>query len=548
MARFGLIGASYQSQSLNADCQMTLNWYPEVLEGGQGKAAMALYSTPGTKTFYALQGGPVRGQLEINGRYFAISGTNFYEGFANKTMNLIGQVKNDLLPASMVASPQQVLIASGGNLYVYWLQTMINSNGTVIGGVVPPTIPAGTFQQIPNTSFTLTSGLPGNPRMVEFMDGFFIVLLANSQTIYISSLFDASSWPPLQIIIVSVFSDNVNSIVVNQRRLWVLGRKRSTVYYDSGSASIFDVDPSGTIENGAAAIFGTTRLDNSVFWLDQDERGSGVVRRASGYTPMRISTHALEFALQGYPTISDCVAYSYQDQGHAFAVFGFPTAQKTWVYDVATGMWHERGYWNLNTSTFSAHKSQNHAFAFGKHLVGDPTSANVYEMAIPSTLGGGWDFVTDNGNPIKRVRRSPHISTENRWMFFNEVVFDLETGLGPQSYPPPPIIPVPVAPPQQGGIDPPLLDGSGNLRGPQLMLRWSRDFGHTWSNEYMLDCGQAGEYRKRVRRAKLGRARDMVIEISCSDPIGWRIVEGYLDADPGYKPTERLVRMYQKMT
>jgi hypothetical protein len=511
MSRFGLIGPSYQSQSPTADCQITRNWYPEILESGQGKSAMVLYSTPGTKLFVAVPGAPLRGQLEINGRLFAVSGTNFCEILANANVTVIGQVTNDLLPVSMVASPQQLLLAAGGNLYVYQLQTQI---GVAIGTGV-----AGQFNQVPNSNFSLPSGAVGNPGIVEFLDGFFLVLLQGSQTFYISTPFDASSWPGLQKIIVSVFSDNVQSFIVNQRRLYVQGRKRSTVYYDSGSSNILDVDPSGTIENGIASVFGNCRLDNSIFWLDMDERGAGIVRRASGYTPQRVSNHAIEFAMQGYPTISDCVTYSYQDQGHAFAVFTFPTAQKTWVYDVATGMWHERGYWNVNTSTFTAHKSQNHAYAFGKHLVGDPGSGNIYQMSI-----GLYD---DNGNPIKRIRRSPHISIENHWMFHSELVLDIETGLGPM---------------------PPLRDGAGNQRGPEVMLRWSNDYGHTWSNEYILDAGQAGEFRKRVRRSRLGRARDRVYEISVTDAIPWRIIDGYLIAEPGHVPQERLARQLAKVS
>jgi hypothetical protein len=531
MARYGLIGPSYASQSLNADCQVTKNWYVEQLESPYGKSAMALYPTPGTQTFVTLPGQPVRGngELEINGRAFAVSGPNFCEVFSNGTFNVIAQVLNDLLPVSMVASPQQLLLASGGNLYVYWLQT-------VTGGTNPQ--PAGTFIQVPAAQFTIpSSGAVGMISMVEYIDGFFLVLLKNSQAIYISAPFDASTWIVAglpQIIIVSVFSDNVVSIIENQRRLYVQGRKRSTVYYDSGSANIFDVDPSGTSENGSIAVFGVKRADNSIFWLDQDERGASVVRRMSGYTPVRVSNHAIEYAMQGYPTVSDLVTYAYQDQGHTFVQFNFPSANKTWDYDVATNMWHERAFFNQATGLYSAHKSQSHMFAFGKHLVGDPGSGNIYQMAIPvAAVGGGWNFATDAGEAlIRRERRSPHISTENHWMFHNEVVFDVETGLGPQ---------------------PPLLDGVGLARGPKLTLSWSNDYGHTWSNEYDLDAGQAGNFRSRVRRSRLGRARDRIYKIVCSDPIPWRIIEGYLNADgpgaePGYKPKQRLAATYGQVT
>jgi hypothetical protein len=526
LARFGLIGPSYQSQSVNADCQITKNWYVEQLEQPNGKSAYVLYPTPGTSTFATLPGTPDRGKLEINGRMFNVTGTNFCEVFADGTFNIIAQVLNDLLPVSMVASPQQLLLASGGGLYVFWLQT-------TAGGTNPQV--AGTFKQVPASTFTLPGGAQGIPIQVEYIDGFFLVLLKNSQTIYISVPLDASTWPPLQQITVTVFSDNVQSICENQRRLYVQGRKRSTVYYDSGGPNIFDVDPSGTSENGSVAIFGVTRADNSIFWIDQDERGSGIVRRLNGYTPQRVSNHAIEYALRVLAktsTISDCVTYAYQDQGHTFVQFNFPTAQKTWDFDVATGMWHERGFWNVNTASYSAHKSWNHVFAFGKHLVGDPQSGNIYQMEIPSAaVGGGWNFATDAGGAlIRRQRRSPHISTENKYQFFSEVIIDAETGLGPQ---------------------PALLDGAGNSRGPKMTLQWSKDYGHTWSNEYDLDAGMAGDFRHRLRKSRLGRGRDLVIDISTSDPVPWRIIEGYLyteGTDSPRKPQERLALTYGRVT
>src|SRR5258708_23825860 len=143
MGRFGLIGPSYASQSLVADCQRTINFYVEVIESQSGKSAMALYGTPGTSLKYALPSAPIRAELEINGRYFVISGTNFCECFANGSFIVIAQVANDLLPASMVASPQQLLIAAAGNLYVYQLQTQVPA--PAIGTGI-----AGTFNQVPN--------------------------------------------------------------------------------------------------------------------------------------------------------------------------------------------------------------------------------------------------------------------------------------------------------------------------------------------------------------------------------------------------------------
>jgi hypothetical protein len=54
IAKFALIGASYTSQSVNADCQSTINLYPEVIESGAGNSQIVLYPSPGLKSFVDL--------------------------------------------------------------------------------------------------------------------------------------------------------------------------------------------------------------------------------------------------------------------------------------------------------------------------------------------------------------------------------------------------------------------------------------------------------------------------------------------------------------
>lgn len=430
----------------------------------------------------------VRGIFSINGRTFAVAGANFTEIFSNGTSLVRAAVSNDSFPVSMASSAQQLLLASAGTAYVFDLM-------------------ANTLTAIPGATFS------GTVSLVGYSDGFFIALISNSSTFYISAPLDANDWVTNGSAIVSVFPDNIVSMIVDHREIWFFSASKTVVYYDSGAIFPFDVVAGGFIEQGIAAKFSPVRLDNTIFWLGSDDRGAGVVWRAQGYTPARVSNHAIEFAFQGYTRIDDVVAFGYQDQGHTFYVMYFPAADKTWVYDSATNMWHERGFYSLAIAQFKAAHYQVHTFNFGKHLVGDWSSDSIYEMNIPVEDGAGaWKFATDNGNPIRRVRRTPHISNEQSRVFYHRLQVYLESGLGPT---------------------PPLLDGAGKARDPQLLLRWSNDSGHTWSNEMVADVGKTGDFSKRAVFRRLGSARDRVFEISCSDPIPWRIVDAYLSSEQG---------------
>jgi hypothetical protein len=85
-------------------------------------------------------------------------------------------------------------------------------------------------------------------------------------------------------------------------------------------------------------------------------------------------------------------------------------------------MWHERGFWNTMSGTFTQHTAQYHTFNFGKHLVGGSTNGVLYQMSIA--------FTDDFGNVIRRVRRAPHISNEQEWIFHQQLQVDFEVGLG----------------------------------------------------------------------------------------------------------------------
>jgi hypothetical protein len=190
--------------------------------------------------------------------------------------------------------------------------------------------------------------------------------------------------------------------------------------------------------------------------------------------------------------------------GHTFVVFEFPTADETWVFDVASGTWAE---WNrFVDGKPHAHRSICHFYVFGKHLLGDPKTGTIYEASL--------EFSTDDGAALVRDRIAPHIAEEreleDHWRF----ELECETGLGPQ---------------------PVLKEGEGKPRDPQALLRWSDDGGHTWSNGRVLNLGQSGEYKKRVIERRLGRARDRLYWLRYADPVPLRIIDAYVN-----DPTERL--------
>lgn len=495
MARFGFVGPTYQSQSVNVDAQRCINFYPEIVESGDGVTVAALYSSPGLSQFAQKSGAQqVRGIYTASGseRTFSVIDSQLYEVFSNGTLTSRGAVTNDNGLVSWASSTQQVLVASGGSAYCLTLAT-------------------NAFQQVGVGIFS------GPVSQVGYIDGFFLALVAPLAQFFVSNPLDATTWQGLQTKILSTISGGVVSMICDHREAWFFGQRQTDVEYDSGNIFPFDTVPGGFMEQGAGAQFATVQMDNSVFCLGQrDDQGLAVAWRMNGYSPQRVSTHAIEFAWQAYPQIADARAYSYQENGHTFWHINFPSANASWRYDAATQQWSEPLFWN--GTQFVMHRSQCHTFNFGKHLVGDPLSGTIYQMSS--------SILNDFGNPRRRLRRAPHVSTEQQWIYHHELQIHLESGLGPQI---------------------PLRDGNGNPRGPMLTLRYSDDYGHSWSNPRDVDCGQAGDFKTRVMFRRLGRSRGRVYEISATDPVPYRIVDAYLRASPGFQTQERLPKQLGKI-
>lgn len=525
-----------------------MNFYVENIESEMAVSSAALYPTPGLAGWETIAS-PVRGMIEVNGRVFAVGGTTFYELNVSGTPTAIGNVGNNLQPVTMASNGtlgNQVLICSDGKLFIYTLDA--------IGS-----LPKGTFTQV--------SSLQGIPSSVVFCSSYFIALLANTNKFQVSNLLDGSTWNALGVQQNETFPENIAQIISAFGFLFVLGQDgHSQVYYNSSVSQYTPFSPiSGAyMEEGCGAPQSPVVMDNTVFWIGGRVGMGDIAWRANGYTPMRVSNFAVETAWASYPLKgSDAVGYTYRDQGHTFWVLRFPSANggigATWVYDAASGQWHERGYWSQEGPYgYSAHLSTCHVFAFGKHLVGDWNSGNIYEMSLK--------YLNDNGTTIRRWRRSPHLSGERERIFLNKLQIDLEVGLGPE----PPLVGV-LPPMGQVGVTEAgkfvitdqsngryalsvnNIDGSVETsslsaappnppfyRDPQLSLRISRDGSKTFGVEYLLNCGQIGEYRARAILRRLGQARDFVFDIVATDAIPWRIIDGYVEGTGFQQPMQRL--------
>lgn len=479
MTRFpGFVGPSYGLQSVNADCQRCVNLFPQLSEIGLSEAGeqAALFRTPGLTLLGTIGAGPIRGlYVASTGTLYCVSGSGLYEVSSAWVGTLRGTLTTSTGSVQFADNGVQMVVTDG-HAYVLTFQFNV---------------------------FTALAGVTGwlGSNCVAYLDQWGVFAQPGTNTFYTSNQLDMLTYNGLNVAYKQGFGDPIVSIIADKGTLWLLGRETSEPWYNAQNPPpgiVFSRVPNSLLEIGCCSPYSPQKVMNTLLFLGDGKQGSGVVWQIQGYAPNRVSTHAVELALQsyGYANLQRARAWSYQQDGHGFYCLNVPGAPVTWVYDVVARAWHERSHLVLGQD--SRHQADCHAWFNGQHVVGDYATGALY--ALDKTN------YTDNGQPLRWLRRSPHVTANLNRMTFNSFQLDMETGTGTDT---------------------------GQGASPVVMLRYSDDAGHTWSNENWRPAGNVGDYLARVKWERLGMSRSRVFEVSGSDPVATAILGAELSVTPG---------------
>jgi hypothetical protein len=467
--RIPLTGGAYAAKSVIADAQRCVNLYAEQ-NPQDANAPFTYYPTPGLTL---VSTPPLEGESRCiytasNGKRYDVVADSVYYVDADNKYTLLGPITTRSGPVSM--------IDNGTNAFIV--------DGSATGYTVDIT---------KNVMTTCADPAFYGADKVDYVDGYFIFNQPATQHFYISKFQDIA-FDPLDIASKNTYPDNLVTLAVMHREIWLFGELTTEVWYNTGASDFtFGRMPGVYIEHGCAAKHSVAKIDLALFWLGKDLQGHGIVFGGRNYAAERISTHALEQEFLTYSRIDDAIGFSYLQGGHAFYVLTFPTANKTWCFDTATGAWAQRAYLEADGS-LSRHRMNCHSFNGGRNLVGDWQTGKVYELD-PNAY-------TDDGNTMLYLRSFPHISgADGNRVLFRQFVADMEVGNG-------------------------LPDDSA---APEVRLRWSDDRGRSWGNAVANTLGKAGEYLTSIQWQRLGYARDRVFELSWSAPVRTALNGAWVD-------------------
>lgn len=480
--RTKFLGTAYTSRSTNLAAQRLINMYLEVVDTKEGKDIGAFFGTPG-KTLLATIGlGPIRGAELMGSLLYVVSGSELYSVSAAYASTKLGNLVTSSGPVSMENNGNQVLVVDGKQGYVW---------------------------DVPSTTFTanVLSAVDLTPNVLGYQDGFGIVNQAGTLKFWQSNVNDFTTWNPLNFSSADAEPSPIVSIFSTSREQWLFSATSAEVWINAGLPSfVFQRLQGAFVHQGIVAAFSPALVGDEIMWLGaEDQQGQGVVFKQQGYRGVRVSTHAIETAIQSYSTMADAIGYSYQQEGHYFYALTFPSGNATWVYDLTASQhlgvpcWHQRAY--LDNGAFTRDIGNCHALFNGQHVVGDYRNGNLYALDLNS--------YQDNTKPIRRLRSWRALDKPTSGpMRFNCLTMDVQSGIN--------------------------IPAGGN---PQIALRFSDDNGHTWSNEKQAALGAIGETGTSVKWTRLGSTSrgiqsDRIFEVSVTENIPIAFIGADLDAEP----------------
>lgn len=461
-----LAGPHHTSRSLNVSAQTLVNWYLE-FQNVQEKSATVLYPDPGTTLVSSIGVGPFRGSIVHKGECFFVSGSELLKMTSLEAVSSVG---------TLSTSTGRVSIASNGT-FGNQLIIVDGTDGYIWDGSTLTTIADAQF--------------PASPTQVVYVDTYFIVIADDSGQFNISASADGTAWDALDFANAERQPDNTLAIETLKRDIYFVGEYTTEIWTNTGGRFPFEPYGNGILEFGTVSPWCVSKYEDGVVFVTNTVRGQGKVVLLKGTNSRIISNTSIENELFAASTLENCHSFIYEWKSHVFYQLTVPELETTFVCDLTINdpeyAWHKKSTNDLR------HIASTHVFFNKKHYVGSYIGPELYYLDNTK--------YTDSGTTIKRERAGIHLA-KNRVRFrYDRLELEFEAGTG-------------------------LLAGQGS--DPKVMLDWSDDGGHTWSNIRYLSIGGIGQYKNRCIAHHLGSSIDRIFRIRVSDPVNFTLIDGYV--------------------
>lgn len=440
----------YRSDSKPLSAQEAINCFPEPQEI-QGISDAVVLGIPGISqelTTGSSDTDANRGGHVMSGVAYMVNGSSLYRIGSAGAYTSLGTIDGRSRVVMADNGTQLVILVPGFKGYVY----------TVTDGL----------SEITDEDFTVN----GVPTYVTFVDGYF-VFITNEKRFICSSINDGTTYNGTDVGTAESDPDDLTACVVLNNQLYLIGTETIEQFANRPRGADFPFQRTGNFADyGSRSPYSVVKTNGQIFFVGSSvDEPVGVFAYSGTGQPQKVSTRPIDTLIQSLsaPQVKDILAWSYSQGGHSFV--GFNLGDTSIVFDLSTGLWHER----RSTITYSGGIVATTRYrvscvlpVYGKLLVGDLVDGRV--GLLSNTV-----YSEYGEHIIKRVVGQPFL---NELMSFTVPMLEatVESGVG-----------------------------NSDVTDPQIKMERSLD-GKTWTDPRQASMGKLGEYQKRQIWYKLGRA------------------------------------------
>jgi len=463
----------YVSDSLPISNQECVNWRLNIPQTQGALSQTTMYGTEGLTQLSTT--GQIRnvnrGAHVKEGKPYFLNGETLYrldralsdDGKEVFTNVALGSIPGDSRVSMADNGKQLMVLVPGGKGYI------IDENAVPV------------FQEITDLDFYAN----GNPQIVVFIDSFF-VCNTDEKKIIKSASNDGLSWNALDFGSAESDPDAISTVHVYNNKLYVLGAEINTEEFQNLGSGGFPFQRTGFfIDKGCYSPFSIISVNNSFMWIGGGENEGPAIWTLSGNSAQKVSTTAIDSALQDFTQdeISQAFSYSYAQNG--VYIVGFSLPSRTFEYNVVTQAWNERKSKIVNSEGLTETirwRANSVVNAYNRILCGDSQDGRIGSVET--------DVYSEYNSEIVREFAMQPLSDMGNVITISQLEITMESGVGDFS-----------------------------SQDPEIRMSTSPD-GKTFNNNLTRKIGKIGEFIKRCIWYRLGRfPRFAVFKFSMSDPV-----------------------------
>lgn len=414
--------------------------------GAEGKIPFPIYAVDGFLSFATLVGGgKFRGGISLGDFGYCVSGRQVFKVDRAGSATALGGFSGDdvvyFARNQKSPNPQIILVSQGKRAII---------ENDVLTDIDDPDL--------------------APPNSAVFVNQRFVHTIANGRFQW-SALSEGAEYDAIDFATAEYAADGLLRGLVRSGELLLFGPETIEPWYNPASGSDVFAKSGSVIEYGTLNGATVAKLETVPTFVANDE----TVRVLEGYAARRVSTHAVERSIRDTASQANMVAFAYTADGHP--LYNLVGDDFTWVYDAATGQWHERQSYGL-----PRWRANGYMKIGGKHIVGDYAEGKLYEVSPTAYDEAGADMVCEVHIPVHAYPRR---------IGLNEVRLDVVPGQAPNST-------------------------DEHLANPQIVVKTSKNGGRAWGNERQYSMGRVGEYGRQVRINRLGQSNEDGFVISAA--------------------------------